>query len=369
MDPASIYLGNSSTPSFCHRYEEAKRDELGEGRPKNLATAFRCYADLSKAGHLPAAVKEAFFVCHGLGTPIDLSKAVELAQIALKKHLDPSDRGRAMLILGHAHEEGYWNGKKWVKDIGLAEEWYQKSYDLGDLLGGVFLAGLYFKKNRSTEGEVLIQKLISQLRQAAEGGDPIAQTRLGIFYGSGQGLEKDDAQMITWHRRSAEQGYARSQLSLGFCYANGRAVEQSFSEAVSWFRKAAEQGLPKALFNLGVCYEKGWGVAQDDDQATSYYRQSAEKGFDNGQYNLGVCYEEGYSVEQDYAQTAYWYRQAADQGFSPAQYNLGLLYENGQGVVQDHAKAARWYQQAAAQGHAEAQAVLKSEAYTDPANH
>ena len=188
-------------------------------------------------------------------------------------------------------------------------------------------------------------------RLAAEQGDAIAQLNLGVMYATGRGVPQDDAEAVRWYRLAAEQGDARAQLNLGFMYATGRGVPQDDAEAVRWYRLAAEQGEARAQLNLGVMYDTGRGVPRDFAEAVRWYRLSAEQGNARAQGNLGVMYATGEGVPQDDAEAVRWYRLAAEQGNARAQLNLGVMYATGRGVPQDDAEAVRWYRLSAEQGH------------------
>ena len=86
---------------------------------------------------------------------------------------------------------------------------------------------------------------VQQIRQAAEQGDPKAQTRLGTMFANGSGVPQDDAKAIEWYRKAADQGFAEAQVSLGMMYDSGNGVRQDPAQAVAWYRKAADQGLDR----------------------------------------------------------------------------------------------------------------------------
>jgi hypothetical protein len=62
------------------------------------------------------------------------------------------------------------------------------------------------------------------LKQRAEQGDAEAQFNLGLMYGSGRGVEKDEKEGVKWIRKAAEQG---------------------FEPAKAFFKKLSEQQKPK----------------------------------------------------------------------------------------------------------------------------
>ena len=61
------------------------------------------------------------------------------------------------------------------------------------------------------------------------------------------------AEGAPYFQAAAEQGYAPAQSALGVCYGNGFGVVRDEAESVRWFRLAAEQGYAKAQHNLACC--------------------------------------------------------------------------------------------------------------------
>ena len=49
-----------------------------------------------------------------------------------------------------------------------------------------------------------------------------------------QGVPQDDARAVLWWRKAAEQGDPMSQSNLGVMYQSGRGVPQDFAEAYFW---------------------------------------------------------------------------------------------------------------------------------------
>jgi TPR repeat protein len=154
--------------------------------------------------------------------------------------------------------------------------------------------------------------------------------------------------MRAW-RKAAEGGHANAQCLLGICYGYGTGVTKDQKTAAEWYAKAAVQGHAGAQLLSGIYYYDGMGVAQDFKTAAAWYAKAAAQGFAAAQYNLGALYENGTGVAQDFKAAAAWFAKAAAQGHVKAQFNLGILYFNGTGVVQDYTAAAAWYAKAAAQ--------------------
>ncbi len=97
---------------------------------------------------------------------------------------------------------------------------------------------------------------VSELRPLAEGGDPIAQYRLGLMLDFGQGVQKDPEAAANWMRLAADQGDSDAQFALGRMYQLGRGVPFNPAQGWWWLRQAANQGNLDALHwivNNGEC--------------------------------------------------------------------------------------------------------------------
>ena len=218
---------------------------------------------------------------------------------------------------------------------------------------------------------------LADLEKAAGKGDPIAQTKLGEMYLSGEGVPQDDAKSIEWTRKAADQGYAEAQVDLGYDYENGygvvqndevaakqgyadaqlelgfrsqvgKGVEANSAQAMQWYGLAAQQGDALAQHALGDMYQQGLGVPEDDEEAIRWYRKAAAQGDVSAQSALGFIYEFSKTVPIDLKEAAKWYRLAADQGYVLAEFQLAILYEYGRGVSKDLVEAYKLFSKAAA---------------------
>ncbi|MDY7538113.1 tetratricopeptide repeat protein [Undibacterium sp. RTI2.1] len=180
---------------------------------------------------------------------------------------------------------------------------------------------------------------ISTLTQYAKKGDPQAQTRLGVIYFQGKGVEQNYQQASYWFAQAAARGHAGAQTNLGLMYSNALGVPQNQQTAAYWYQKAAVQGYTAAYLNLGILYSENDdaddGVKQDLSKALASYKKAAYQGNPHAQYRLGAMYANGTGVLHDDKRAVYWYAKAAQQGLASARFNLGLKYLNGEGVSQD----------------------------------
>jgi uncharacterized protein len=75
---------------------------------------------------------------------------------------------------------------------------------------------------------------------------------------------------------AAQAGDPEAQTNVAEMYERGLGLDPDYGAAAMWYQKAAEQGYSRALFNLGTLYEQGQGVPKDSLKALNLYRQAAE---------------------------------------------------------------------------------------------
>jgi len=126
---------------------------------------------------------------------------------------------------------------------------------------------------------------VQTIMDAAERGDPKAQSELGYMHVMGEGVLQDYEEAIKWFRLAAEQGLAKAQTSLGKMYYEGLAVLQDYEEAIKWYKLAAEQGYARAQYNLALCYGQGLGVDYDLVAAYMWFNISTVSGLKTDQKN------------------------------------------------------------------------------------
>ena len=83
---------------------------------------------------------------------------------------------------------------------------------------------------------------LQQALPFATGGNPLAQTLVGHFFGEGLGVEKNSVEAFKWLRKAAEQGFAEAQFSVGHYYDLGDGVPVNKVRAYMWYSLAVAQG-------------------------------------------------------------------------------------------------------------------------------
>jgi hypothetical protein len=191
--------------------------------------AAELYREAGSAGSARAQYNLGVMLLHGQGVPRNLKEASEWLRRASEQGYDPARTVLASL------EEGK----------------YTRPADAGDM------AAIY--------------------REAAERGDLVAQTKLGLLYREGAGVAEDDVRAAEWLHKAAEQGEPEAQAALGTMYDVGEGVAKDLEKAAEWYLRAAENGHPGAQFSLGSMYVNGQGGPRDIYRGLMWLNLSREE--------------------------------------------------------------------------------------------
>ena len=66
---------------------------------------------------------------------------------------------------------------------------------------------------------------------------------------------------------------------LGMYYLSGEGVEKNEKKAFGCFERAAQAGIPAAQYNLAVLYRYGTGTEMDEEKALHWMTKAAQQGF------------------------------------------------------------------------------------------
>lgn len=151
---------------------------------------------------------------------------------------------------------------------------------------------------------------VAALRYAAEGGEPLAQWKLGRMYAEGDGVARDDAKAYDYFSKIVDH------------FAEDEPDPRERSMAAN------------AFVSVGVYLRDGLSAARiepDLDRAVELFRYAATY-FRNAdaQYHLGRMYLDGQGVKKDMRQSVNWLELAARKGHPQAQAVLGRLMFNGE---------------------------------------
>lgn len=305
---------------------------------------FKHYKKLADQGDAEAQVIVGEDFEYGESVEISMESALHYYRLSAEQNFP-----RAFFHLAECYAEG----KGIEKSVEQAIKYYELAADRGDVLAQATL-GNYLMKNRinmekgiqhlksAIQNKQCPPKLLSftqynlgkycenglgikQLDQdalyyyklAADGGNDLAQDRLGVAYLQGElGVEKSAETAIHYFQLAADQGLSFSMTMLGMCYGRGEGVEQSSETAFHWFKQAAkiemQKGYGTSILALAQCYELGIGTDKSLQTAIQYYKLAAENGVSIGYYKVGCCYQEMGSEENKKTASAYF--KMADEG-------------------------------------------------------
>ena len=123
-----------------------------------------------------------------------------------------------------------------------------------------------------------IKTSLTKWLRKAKNGDTNAQTKIGIMYEFGRGLEKNYLKAIEWYELAAKNGNSRAQMYLGFIYFEDQSYKYNLKESIKWFKLAAFQGEVKAQTYLGFIYDNGLGVPIDKIKANIWLQIASKTG-------------------------------------------------------------------------------------------
>jgi len=171
-------------------------------------------------------------------------------------------------ILGNGVEENFDQGIYWLK----------KSADLGNtdainiLLKHAY--NLYHDKQYSRTFP-----LVSKL---AELGNAEMQSKLGLMYEDGKGVDENKELAIVWQLKAAENGLGYAQHHV----ANLYILDQDY-RAFQWSMKAlhndnlSKEEKAEVKLSLAMCYAFGIGVDRNRNKSRVYAEEVIQEGYDN----------------------------------------------------------------------------------------
>jgi uncharacterized protein len=163
------------------------------------------------------------------------------------------------------------------KDRVQATAWYQKAANQG-FAEGECTIGLGYVEGMGVQPHDISRGLALMKAAVDHGSGSCAESigelfRVGLF-----GVPKDTVQATAWHRKGAEMGDALAESRLGIDYEFGIGIERNPALAAYWYgkeveqtRKDAEQGDAVAQLRLGQAYAWASSGLPRDKAAALYW--------------------------------------------------------------------------------------------------
>jgi TPR repeat protein len=187
--------------------------------------------------------------------------------------------------------------------------------------------------------------------KVASGASRRAVYQLGRAYAANRQVPEAIA---AW-RKAADKGSTSAMVELGVAFGNGAGVARDEAQARKLFERAAAAGNPRGISNLAAL---GGGASADPAQARSLLAKAGENN-PEAQYQLGLMIAEGVGGPKDDVTARALFEKAAVQNHPGALERMGAFAQQGRGGDKDATAAKAYYEKAAALGNDDAKAALK----------
>jgi TPR repeat protein len=187
--------------------------------------------------------------------------------------------------------------------------------------------------------------------RTASGSSRRAMYQLGRAYAANRQM----AEAIGAWRKAADKGSTSAMVELGVIYGNGAGVAKDEAQARKLFERAAAAGNPRGISNLAAL---GGEAPSDPVQARSLLAKAGETN-PEAQYQLGLMIADGVGGPQDDVTARALFQKAAAQNHPAALERMGAFAQEGRGGDKDATAAKAYYEKAAALGNEDAKAALK----------
>jgi TPR repeat protein len=157
-------------------------------------------------------------------------------------------------------------------------------------------------------------------------------------------------------RKAADKGSTSAMVELGVLYGTGAGVARDEAQARKLFERAADAGNPRGVTNLAAL--SGGGASSDPARARELLQKAAATN-PEAQYQLGLMLADGAGGAKDDAGARSLFEKAAAQNHAGALERMGAFAQEGRGGPKDSAAAKAYYERAAALGDEDARKALK----------
>lgn len=186
-----------------------------------------------------------------------------------------------------------------------------------------------------------------------------ASSRRAMFeLGRAYAAKGEMAEAIASWRKAADKGSTSAMVELGVLYGTGSGVARDEAQARKLFEKAAQAGNPRGVTNLAALGGTGSSTPADPARARELLGKAAETNAE-AQYQLGLMLSNGTGGERDDVAARALFEKAAAQNHPGALERMGAFAQEGRGGAKDAAAAKAYYERAAALGDEEAKKALE----------
>ena len=200
----------------------------------------------------------------GICVEQNIEKAIELlSRSADQNHAD------SLFELGQILDE---NSK--YKDTKKAHELFQKSADLGNQYGQLYMGIYYFKPENKNYN---FQKAFHYFKLSADQKNANSCYFLGQIYFLGKDVPKDIIKGIQYFTIAAKGKIPEAQYKLGVIYFEGQYVKRNSEEAIKYLTAASDQNICDAQYYLGSIYYEGKNFIHNEEKAIHFATLAANQ--------------------------------------------------------------------------------------------
>lgn len=186
-----------------------------------------------------------------------------------------------------------------------------------------------------------------------------SSSRRAMFaLGRAYAANRQTAEAIAAWRKAADKGSSAAMVELGVAYGTGSGIAKDEAQARRLFEKAAQAGNPRGVSNLAALGSAGGNALADPVQARTLLGKAAETNAE-AQYQLGLMLSNGDGGAKDDFAARALFEKAAAQNHPGALERMGAFAQEGRGGAKDKDAAKAYYERAAALGDEDAKAALE----------
>jgi TPR repeat protein len=188
--------------------------------------------------------------------------------------------------------------------------------------------------------------------KVASGSSRRALYQLGRAYAANRQMPE----AIGAWRKAADKGSTSAMVELGVLYGTGAGVARDEEQARKLFERAASAGNPRGVTNLAAL--GGGSASSDPARARELLAKAAETNAE-AQYQLGLMLADGTGGSKDDVAARAIFEKAAAQNHAGALERMGAFTQEGRGGPKDSSAAKAYYERAATLGDEDAKKALK----------
>jgi len=246
----------------------------------------------------------------------------------------------------------HWFARGGKRDLGKAEELYQRACDAGEPLGCFSLARLYSDalpmQQKSGKAPDLLRLAAEGFDRDCKAGRPRACLELAAMYQSGRGIDKSADKATSLQElaapmldRECQSGVGRSCAELSNLAFSGAGTPKDSNRSLGLLQRACELGDRRACARAGSYFLLGRpDIPKDPARASSFYKQGCDLQDWAACHAWGRMLLDGTGVPTDAKGAARVLQSACDHDNAPACRELARLHAQGLGVKKDPGREA-----------------------------